>query len=106
MENFFDLRRRSDISGFVKKKHDFCTENDNSKYLQNTKKIFIPWKSSKSQLSNDIRFSTQTQEMTEIWSNEKNVYLWVDFEIIFCEIIFIKTFHKQKIFEMWCEEMY
>ena len=25
--------------GFVKKNYDFCTKNDNSKYLQNTKKF-------------------------------------------------------------------
>ena len=42
MKNFFDLSRRSDIFGSVKKKYDFCTKNNNSKYLQNTKKIFRP----------------------------------------------------------------
>ena len=41
-EKFFDLSGRSDIFGFVKKKFDFCTKNDNSKYLENTKKIFTP----------------------------------------------------------------
>ena len=39
MKNFFDLSGRSDIFRFVKKKYDFCTKIDNSKYLQNTKKI-------------------------------------------------------------------
>ena len=55
----------------LSKKDDFCTKNHNSKYLQNTKKIFTPWKSSKSQLSNDIKFSTQIQGMTKIWSKLK-----------------------------------
>ena len=39
---------KRNFSGYVKKKYDFCTKNDNSKYLQNTKKIFTPWKNSKS----------------------------------------------------------
>ena len=79
MKNFFDVSRRSDIFGFVKKKYEFCTKNHNSKYLQNTKKIFTPWKSSKSQLSKDIRFSTQTQGMTKIWSKQKKLYREWDF---------------------------
>ena len=74
MKNFFDLSKRSDIFGFVKEKYNFCTKNYNSKYLQNTKKIFTPWKNSKSQLSNDIRFSTQTQGMTKIWSKQKKLH--------------------------------
>ena len=45
MKNFFDLSARYDIFGFVKKKYDFCIKNDNSKYLQNTKKIFTMKKS-------------------------------------------------------------
>ena len=71
MKNFFDPSERSDIFGFVKKKYDFCSKNDNSKYLQNTKKFFIPWKNPKCQLSNDIRFPTQTQGMTKICSKQK-----------------------------------
>ena len=74
---FFDLNRRSDIFGFVKKKYDFCTKNHNSKYLQNTKKIFTSWKNSKSQFSNDIRFSTQTQGMTKIQGGKKVTSLFL-----------------------------
>ena len=39
MKNFFDLSGRSDIFGFVKKKYDFCTKNDNSKNHQIQKKF-------------------------------------------------------------------
>ena len=59
---------------YGKKIHDFCSKINDSKNLQNTKKNFAPWKSLEYQLSNDIRFSTETQEITEIWSNEKKVF--------------------------------
>ena len=71
---FFDTNWRNDIFWYGEKIHDFCSKINNSKNLQNIKKIFAPWKSLEYQLSNDIRFSTQTQEMTEIWSNEKKVF--------------------------------
>ena len=67
-EKFFWSEWESNIFGFIKKPVWFLNKNNNSKYIQNTKKIFTLWKSSKCQLSNDIRFSTQTQEMTKIWS--------------------------------------
>ena len=73
---FFDSSGINDIFWYGKKIHDFCSKINNSKYLQNTKKIFAPWKSLEYQLSIDIRFSTQTKGMTEIFSNEKK-NLWV-----------------------------
>ena len=54
-----------------KKIHDFCSKINNSKYLQNTKKILTLWKSSKSQLS--------TQGMTKIWSKQKKLQRGGDF---------------------------
>ena len=55
---------------------------------------------------NDIRFSTQTQEMTEIWSNEKkifkggNIFFWlgVYFLIWVGEMIFFDMAKKYTIF--------
>ena len=73
-KNFFDSNWRNDIFWYSKKIHDFCSKINNSKNLQNTKKNFAPWKSLEYYLSNDIRFSTETQEMTEICSNEKKVF--------------------------------
>ena len=70
---FFDTHLRSDIFWYGKKIHDFCSKIHNSKNLENTKKIFASWKSLEYQLSNDIRFSTQTQEMIDILLNEKNL---------------------------------
>ena len=58
---------------YSKKIHDFCSKIQYSKYLQITKKNFTPWKSLEYRVSNDITYPTQTQEMTEILSNEKKV---------------------------------
>ena len=39
---FFDTNWRNDIFWYGEKIHDFCFKIHNSKYLQNTKKIFAP----------------------------------------------------------------
>ena len=79
---------------YGKKIHHFCSKIDNSKYLQNTKK-FCTIKKFRILAFKDIRFSTQTQEMTEIWSNEKkvfkggNIFFWLGVFSVFFEIISI-----------------
>ena len=45
---FFNTKWRNDIFWYGKKIHDFCSKINNSKYLQNIKKIFTPRKSSTS----------------------------------------------------------
>ena len=45
-KNFFDSNWINDIFWYGKKIHNFCScQINNSKNLQNTKKIFAPWKS-------------------------------------------------------------
>ena len=94
---FIHFAKSSNLPPSIQSHIQYGTINHH-KFLENKKKLTTPLKSSKSQLSIDIRFSTQTQEMTEIWSNEKKVYRGGN--IFFCWVYFFKNFIKKYPFNV------
>ena len=55
----------------IVKKYTIFVQKLITKYLQNTKKIFTPWKSSKSQLSNNIKFSSNSRNDKDMVKTKK-----------------------------------
>ena len=58
-------------------------------------------KSSKSQLSKDIRFSNQTQGMTKIWSKQKKLQRGRDFFLSLTVYIQLGTKKVPPLFEIF-----